>query len=308
MQRLQNLNFKKSMNDSDKNKKSKKFVAVLLAAYNGEPFLEEQINTILAQEDIDLELFISIDISTDKTYEKCKIFEKKNKKVTVLPYGETFGNAAKNFFRLIKDVDFDNFDYVAFSDQDDVWDKKKLFHATDQMQKKNIDGFSSDVVAFWENGKEKYIKKSWPQKKFDYHFESAGPGCTYVLKTNALNKFKNYLINNWNLVNTVKFHDWIIYAFFRNSNYHWKIDSLPMVRYRQHSVNEFGANSDLKSYKKRVILIWSKWYKNEVNKIKSILDSNNSLNLTFRIKNFLELRRRPRDTIILLLLSILGLY
>jgi rhamnosyltransferase len=81
-----------------------------------------------------------------------------------------------------------------------------------------------------------------------------------------------------------------------------------MVRYRQHSVNEFGANSDLKSYKKRVILIWSKWYKNEVNKIKSILDSNNSLNLTFRIKNFLELRRRPRDTIILLLLSILGLY
>ena len=60
------------MNDFDKNKKSKKFVAVLLAAYNGEPFLEEQINTILAQEDIDLELFISIDISTDQTYEKCK--------------------------------------------------------------------------------------------------------------------------------------------------------------------------------------------------------------------------------------------
>ena len=47
-------------------------VAVLLAAYNGEKYIEEQIQSILDQKNIDIYIYISIDESTDKTLEICE--------------------------------------------------------------------------------------------------------------------------------------------------------------------------------------------------------------------------------------------
>ena len=52
----------------------------------------------------------------------------------------------------------------------------------------------------------------------------------------------------------------------------------------------------------------NKLYRKEVETIKSLLKLNISINLWFRIKNFLQLRRRLRDAFALLILSILGLY
>ena len=42
-------------------------VAVLMSTYNGETYLEEQINSILKQKNIDVELIIRDDGSTDNT-------------------------------------------------------------------------------------------------------------------------------------------------------------------------------------------------------------------------------------------------
>ena len=97
-------------------------IAVLMAAYNGVSFLKEQLQSIEQQKHVDVSIFISIDKSTDGTYEWCKECEQNNLNVTVLSYGKRFGGAAKNFFRLIRDVDFLEYDYVAFADQDDVDD------------------------------------------------------------------------------------------------------------------------------------------------------------------------------------------
>ena len=156
-------------------------IAVLLSAFNGIRWIESQIKTILAQKNVSIEIFISIDISIDKTYELCCLLSKKNKNITLLPYGKRFGGAAKNFYRLIRDVDISKFDYIALSDQDDIWDKNKMYQASRIIEKNNLGGYSSDITAFWANGRKKIEKKSFPQKKYDYYFESAGPGCTYVL-------------------------------------------------------------------------------------------------------------------------------
>jgi rhamnosyltransferase len=287
-------------------------VAVLLSAYNGISWIEEQILSILSQKDTSIEIFISVDLSDDKTYEWCQDCARENINIKVLPYGERFGGAAKNFFRLIRDVDFSYFDYIALSDQDDIWGSSKLHHAIRAIKQDDLDGYSSDVIAFWANGREKLVKKSFPQKKLDYFFEAAGPGCTYVLKQQSAQKFKNFLIKNWEYINLVELHDWMIYAYFRSQGMKWKIDNRPLMRYRQHDHNQVGLNSGLKAYLIRFNKIKIKWYRNEVRKIIYLLNESSekdiSLKRFFLIKNFWYLRRRPRDAIFLLFMITLRIF
>ena len=287
-------------------------IAVLLAAYNGMDWIEEQVASISSQKNTSIEIFISVDLSNDKTYEWCQDLARNNSYIKVLPYGERFGGAAKNFYRLIRDVDFSYFDYIALSDQDDIWDSDKLHHAISVIEKDNLDGYSGNVTAFWSDGQERLVKKSFPQKRFDYFFEAAGPGCTYVFKQQAIQKFKKFLIKNWTKVNLVELHDWMIYAYFRSQGMKWKIDDKPLMRYRQHDHNQFGLNSGLKAYLDRFFKIRKKWYRNEVRKVTDLLnrvcEKDFSLKKSFLIKKFWNLRRRPRDTIILLFVIIFQIF
>ena len=290
----------------------KSSIAVLLAAYNGSEWIEEQIDTILKQQGVQLHLFISVDLSTDNTYDLCKEFEQREIDITILKYGERFGGAAKNFFRLIRDVDLLGFDYVALADQDDIWNDDKLHRAIKVIKRDDLDGYSSNVIAFWSDELEKLVKKSFPQKKFDYFFEAAGPGCTYVLKQQPIQKFKKFLIKNWGDVNLVELHDWMLYAYFRSRGMKWKIDNKSLMHYRQHEHNQVGLNSGLKAYLIRFNKIKTKWYRNEVQKIINLLNGSSeqdiSLKRLFLIKNFWHLRRRPRDAIFLLFMIILQIF
>ena len=287
-------------------------IAVLLAAYNGMEWIGEQIASISSQKNTSIEIFISVDLSNDKTYEWCQDLARNNSYIKVLPYGERFGGAAKNFYRLIRDVDFSYFDYIALSDQDDIWDSDKLHHAISVIEKDNLDGYSGNVIAFWSDGQERLDKKNFPQKRFDYFFEAAGPGCTYVFKQQAIQKFKKFLIKNWTKVNLVELHDWMIYAYFRSQGMRWKIDNKPLMRYRQHQHNQVGINYGLKAYLIRFNKIKTKWYRNEVQKIINLLNGSSeqdiSLKRLFLIKNFWHLRRRPRDAIFLLFMIILQIF
>jgi rhamnosyltransferase len=282
-------------------------IAVLLAAYNGAHWIEEQVKSILNQKHVKVDIYISVDKSKDNTFEICKFLEKKNKSIKLLSYGKRYGRASKNFFRLIKDLNFDKYDYVSLSDQDDIWLNRKLIRAITILNKKKVDAFSSDCIAFWKNGKEQYIKKSYPQKKFDYLYEAAGPGCTYVFDVVKFKYFQIFLKKNWISVNKVFLHDWMIYAFYRNRNFKWYIDNISLIKYRQHLNNEIGTNYGIKPILKRINLIKIGWYKKEVKKIQKILGLKLSSNFLFKLKNFNELRRKKIDYIILLLVSILGL-
>lgn len=283
-------------------------IAVLLAAYNGMQWIEKQIDSILNQRNVNVTIFISVDLSMDGTYEWCQVLQEQNRKVVILPYGERFGGAAKNFFRLIRDVNFSDFNFVSLADQDDIWLPNKLQHAISLIQLGGYDAVSSDAMAFWEDGREKLVKKSYPQKIYDYLFEAAGPGCTYVFKTSALVNFQKFLSTNHVSTNKVALHDWMIYAYFRHNGFNWLIDDMSMINYRQHANNNVGFNSGLKAYKKRISLIKQKWYRAEVEKISQLIGNKVELSLFFRLKNFWQLRRRPRDVFVLFMMNLLGIY
>jgi rhamnosyltransferase len=282
-------------------------VAVLLASFNGALWIEEQIKSILKQSDVIINIYVSVDLSSDYTISLIRNIQIMNPEIKILTYGNKYGGAAKNFFRLIREVDISKYQYIAFSDQDDIWFSNKLAFAISQIELNGVDAYSSDVFAIWESGKTQLIKKSYPQKKFDYLYEAAGPGCTYVITVNAMNYFKDFLIKNWDTANDIGLHDWLIYAFFRVSGFKWYISSVSLMFYRQHSNNQMGVNTGIKSYIKRFYKVKEKWYRSEVEKIAKLLDISLPTRC-FIIKNIFHLRRRTRDALVLLIFVLLGFY
>jgi rhamnosyltransferase len=219
-----------------------------MAAYNGARWIEKQIDTILAQEGVDVTLHISIDPSSDETHEICDRYASRDSRVVVLPDAGRFGSAARNFFRLIRDVDFSGYDSIALADQDDEWYPEKLARACRVLSETSADAYSSNVRAVWPNGKAKIIKKDHPQKKWDYLFESPGPGCTHVFTIPLAEALQQFVSTEFDSgVNRIFFHDWLDYAFARSRGYQWVIDSCVNMDYRQHSSNVFGANAGIAS-------------------------------------------------------------
>jgi rhamnosyltransferase len=171
-----------------------------------------------------------------------------------LPSGERFGSAARNFYRLLRDVDVSSFDYVAFADQDDIWLPDKLLRAT-QVLAKGYMGYSSNVLAFWPDGKECLIKKAQPQRDWDFLFESPGPGCSFVLQRELVLTIQQTLPSYWSLLQEINYHDWFVYAFARARRLPWFIDGYAGVRYRQHAHNELGANAGLNAFWARMVRV-----------------------------------------------------
>lgn len=234
-------------------------LAVCLAAYNGMQWIDEQITSIKAQEGVDVTLYISVDVSTDGTETHIRRLAEKDEKIVLLPYGDRFGGAAPNFFRLLAEVDFSPYDYVSLSDQDDIWLPDKLYRGIQTLATSGADGYSSNVTAFWENGRQSIIDKAQPQRNFDYFFEAAGPGCTYVLSASLANRVKECVVKNASEIKMIALHDWFIYAFARANGFRWIIDAYPSMLYRQHATNEVGANQGMKAFLYRARKILSGW-------------------------------------------------
>ncbi|MFW2568541.1 glycosyltransferase [Aliarcobacter butzleri] len=297
-----------------------KKISVLLASYNGVKYIKEQIDSILNQKEVDVTIFISDDLSTDGTLEYLQEIYKDFKNIVYLTSGSKFGGAGKNFFRLIKDVDFSSFDFISFVDQDDIWYEDKLIRAIKMIEDKQIDAYSSNVLAFWEDGKKMIINKSSLQARYDYLFEAAGPGCTYVLKKDLVIFLQNFICDNWEDVNKIELHDWFIYAFARENNYKWHIDEKPSMRYRQHTLNQVGANDGLKAKLKRLKKVFSSWYREEIIKIIKVLRLENKykfskyilnksyLNNLLLLKYSFEFRRNKKEKLFLSLLILLGVF
>jgi rhamnosyltransferase len=238
-------------------------IAVILAAFNGVRYLSQQVDSIFSQSGVAVTLFVSVDRSSDGTEDWFRQLQATERRVVLLPCGEKFGGAASNFFRLLREVDFTAFDYVAYADQDDIWLSGKLKRATECLVESGADGYSSDIVAFWESGRSQYIKKSYPQQKWDYFFESAGPGCTFVLSRQLALALQAALIQNQKLMQGVGLHDWFTYAYARAHNYQWEIDDYPSLMYRQHSGNQVGANAGFSALMWRARKVLNGWGLNQ---------------------------------------------
>ena len=232
-------------------------VSVLLAAYNGRAWLQEQIDSIFSQQHVDITLFVSVDNSSDGTEEWINQLTERENRIQALPHGQRFGSAASNFFRLLRDVDFTHFDYIALSDQDDIWHHDKLSRAIEMLKNTNSDGYSGNVTAFWPDGRQELIDKAQPQAEWDYLFESAGPGCTFVMTQKLAMEVQNFILTNQESMRSVWIHDWFIYAFARSQGYNWYIDNYPSMLYRQHENNQIGTNMGCKAFLHRMRFVLS---------------------------------------------------
>ena len=229
--------------------------AVCLAAYNGMAFMVAQIKSILLQKNVDIHIFISVDQSTDGTEVRLVDWTMSESRLTLLPFGQRFGGAGPNFYRLLRDVDLSGFDYLSFADQDDVWHPEKLWRAHLLMTAENAVGYSSNFTAFWPAGDSRVVNKAWPQRTWDFLFESAGPGCTYILHSSLAIPLQRFVRDADISLLRIDYHDWLTYAFARSNGFKWVIDPWSSMQYRQHAHNQIGVNAGWRSFWLRVCKI-----------------------------------------------------
>ncbi|WP_020168554.1 MULTISPECIES: glycosyltransferase [Methylotenera] len=244
-------------------------VLVLLATFNGANYLPAQLDSILNQQKVAVHIVISDDQSSDDTPNV--LSKLSDERFEVLPSVTILGSAGKNFYRLILDAKIDGYDYIAFADQDDIWGQDKLINHIQLAKYNQADGVSSNVMAFWSNGENKEIIKSQPQKKWDFLFESAGPGCTFLMTPWLINKVREQLMDAQSPARQVILHDWLTYAICRAHGHKWIIDSTPSMLYRQHSNNVVGANIGLKAKLARLKKLKQGWYRAEVIKVAAVV-------------------------------------
>ncbi|MDA8037641.1 MAG: glycosyltransferase [Actinomycetota bacterium] len=98
-------------------------VAVCLPTYNGERFLQEQLDSIAEQRAVPDELLVSDDHSTDSTVEIVKAFARSAPMKVRLSVNETNLGLAPNTARLVRSAESD---VLFFADQDDIWKPDKV--------------------------------------------------------------------------------------------------------------------------------------------------------------------------------------
>ncbi len=69
----------------------------MLAAYNGMQWIEQQVESILKQEGVQIDIYINVDISNDDTYQWCCKLANGAPNIFILGYGEIWLRSKKTF-------------------------------------------------------------------------------------------------------------------------------------------------------------------------------------------------------------------
>lgn len=252
-------------------------VAVLMATYNGERFLAEQIESIMGQESVSVHLFIRDDHSADGTVAIIKEFQKTDNRIFLLDRLTDRLRVTKNFYSILRDTDLAAMDYIAWADQDDIWMKNKLAEAIRSMDKTGTDCYASNLIDGDATGRPilrrsavsqlaNYLfnHKTNSQTPYDHYLEAASAGCTLVLGKNAALYFQNRVREIYDHIPVDASHDWSTYAITRLGNFTWVIDTRSFIIYRQHGENAYGANGGMQAVRKLLDLFRSGWYRKHI--------------------------------------------
>lgn len=217
-----------------------KKVQILMSTFNGEKYLQEQLNSLFNQEDIKLDILVRDDNSTDKTKEildrnHIKWYTGKNLK------------PAKSFFDLIKKSG--DFEYYAFCDQDDVWDTKKLYIAIEKLEKCN----NNKPSMYFSNKKIvdqnlNYLYTTNETKKISLGsslITNIATGCTIVINKKMMEALKKYSPS------FIEMHDAWVYKLCLALDGNVVFDKNPYINYRQHQNNVIGNSESILSKIKR---------------------------------------------------------
>ncbi|HEY4214936.1 MAG TPA: glycosyltransferase [Steroidobacteraceae bacterium] len=238
-------------------------VLVLLATYNGQPWIGPQLDSLLGQSGVDLRIVVRDDGSADETRGEIEL-RMADGRISCVPASTRTGSAGQNFFELIALNDAAEADFVAFCDQDDLWDHDKLLRACTALTDNRFAGYSSAVAAMWSDGRRRVLRQCPRKTGGDFLFEGAGQGCTFVLRTSFYQRVRAFLLEHRPLCRTLHYHDWAIYALARTWDLDWCFDPHPTLRYRQHQGNDTGARKSLQGVARRIALISNGWYARQI--------------------------------------------
>jgi rhamnosyltransferase len=252
-------------------------IAVVLATYNGEKYMSEQIDTILDQKNVALEIFAFDDGSSDNSYSILESYESNHDNIQVFKNKKPTGSAGLNFIQALiglRDKLSPSIKYIALSDQDDLWDDIKLSSAIDCLEQNNSQLYVSNLT-WWEEatGIKNQLKRDFDQKKYDYLFESASAGCTYVFSLSFLavliRELKDRKLENWKFLS----HDWLIYFLARTNNQKVYFDSNAYIMYRIHENNVHGAlnGNSMSAIRARLEVLKLGWYAEHIKGYKQLL-------------------------------------
>lgn len=222
-------------------------VLVLLATCNGEKYLRQQLDSIYAQEDVEVSIFATDDGSTDSTIAILEEYQKEHP-LTIHHHGEPH-EFTYNFIDAIFINKDTSFDYYAFGDQDDVWMKEKLSSAIKALKENNKNVYSSNLTIVNENLEgETLMNDDSIQKcnKYNAVFENVATGCTIVFSKS----FKDLLVTYY--PKNIYLHDyWVYLVSLYTDNYIY--DPRSFIKYRQHGCNQIGDSSKkgVKTYYER---------------------------------------------------------
>ena len=210
-------------------------VLVLMSTYNGERFLEEQLDSILCQEDVNVSLLVRDDGSKDNTCQILSDYALKHQNIE-LKLCENVG-FVKSFSELVKmavtlDIDAD---YYAFADQDDIWMPQKLAMAcsvlaTKDNSKPNL--FTSNSMQIDAEGRELELFHKGPEPKFrkgNVLVFGTEQGCSMVFNRKAVEIYSEH-------EPSLTWHDrWLYHIcyFLGSVTYNHQ----PLFYYRRHEKN-----------------------------------------------------------------------
>ena len=227
--------------------KTKKKVCVLLSTYNGEKYIKELVDSVLSQNEVEVELFVRDDGSSDRTIEILNEYQDPR---IIITTGENL-KPAQSFLCALRNCP--NADYYAYCDQDDVWYPNKLITAINKIEiessnKPSLYMSTYDVV-------DSQLRKIMT---YDMHYERAlelgetiiyrsPSGCTMVFN----DKFKSII--DQKKPQYVRMHDF--WTLMVAEALHCEIitDSVPLIMYRQHDNSTVGITPSFSTRAKRLV-------------------------------------------------------
>ena len=210
-------------------------ISIAMATYNGELFIREQLDSILAQTLSDWELIVCDDGSTDNTLSILQEYANNDSRIKIYQNERNLG-FKRNFEKAI---DLCQGDYIALCDQDDIWYPNHLEVLYNQIGNHSLSIGNSDIV----NINNTYLNKRMSDtdgihfipedtKLFlfrEFFYANPFQGASMLLK-------KDFALRCIPIPNEVHYHDtWIsICACFADGLIY---TYTPITRYRQHGKN-----------------------------------------------------------------------
>lgn len=221
-------------------------IAILLAAYNAQDFIADQLDSIISQTNTEWTLYIRNDGSKDETQ---GIIDRYNlaypdKIIQIDKGGENLG-CRNNFFKLFEVVESD---YYMFCDADDVWLPQKVQVLYDAMRELEVDYPTLPLQAF----SDVIICDAQMNVIEDSHWRSTGINPEYFLSYNYMAVCCNaggacsiYNKAVKNMIFPLK-NDFLIYDFWIAINVakygKFKVVHQALLKYRQHGNQIYGVS------------------------------------------------------------------